>query len=511
MTCPICEKNKHKYLFIIHGFPIRRCEECGLISTFPYPTHTELSAFYEGNNLDNPFENWQDNETEEAAANRYLSILRRRAPSAKQIMVVAPPNHCFSLLAKEQGISVIESPIEEFEEAQFEGEPVDAILFLYQLEQSCFLQQTIDKAYALLKSEGTLIVITHSLDSHSAQFFKNAWTGWRPENHYYFDNMAIQSLLWKYGFRQLEIQKDYRKYTLSHINDRAIHFPKTWVTKTISLAYRLIPSFLRDRRIYLPSSGVVVCAKKEVRNEKPLLSIVVPVYNEEKTFSTLMDQLLPKEIEGFAKEIIIVESNSKDKSRQLVLGYKDCPEVRIVLQDKALGKGNAVREGFAHAQGDIVMIQDADLEYDLNDYEALLTPVLSARTPFVLGSRHGGSWKMRQFNDQKLLSSYLNFGHILFTTLVNVLYGQRMKDPFTMYKVFRRDCLYNLKFECNRFDFDYELLIKLIRKGYKPLEIPVNYRSRSYKDGKKVNIWRDPITWVKASFKYRFVDIYQNN
>ena len=88
--------------------------------------------------------------------------------------------------------------------------------------------------------------------------------------------------------------------------------------------------------------------------------------------------------------------------------------------------------------------------------------------------------KCATFNNQQQLSAYINFGHILFTALIDLLYGQHMKDPFTMFKVFRRDCLYNLDFECNRFDFDFELVIKLIRKGYIPLEIPVNYDSRSF-------------------------------
>jgi glycosyltransferase involved in cell wall biosynthesis len=194
-----------------------------------------------------------------------------------------------------------------------------------------------------------------------------------------------------------------------------------------------------------------------------------------------------------------------------VLNYKDRSEVKIVLQEKPSGKGNAVREGMEHATGDILLIQDADLEYDLNDYFALLEPVVTYKNPFVLGARHGGKWKMRQFSDQAQLSAYFNFGHILFTTLLNVLYRQRMKDPFTMFKVIRRDCLYNLKFECNRFDFDFELVIKLLRKGYIPVEIPVNYYSRSFKEGKKVNMFRDPFTWIKASFKYRFARITKDD
>jgi glycosyltransferase involved in cell wall biosynthesis len=220
-----------------------------------------------------------------------------------------------------------------------------------------------------------------------------------------------------------------------------------------------------------------------------------------------MNQLIDKKIQGLDKEIIIVESNSTDNSRQLVLDYKENPEVKIFLQEKARGKGNAVREGFDHARGDIILIQDADLEYDLNDYDALLEPIVNFKKSFVLGARHGGKWKMRHFDDQQQLSAYFNFGHVLFTFLVNFLYGQNMKDPFTMFKVFRRDCLHNLYFECNRFDFDFELVIKLIRKGYVPLEIPVNYDSRSFKEGKKVNMFRDPFTWIKASFKYRFAKI----
>jgi glycosyltransferase involved in cell wall biosynthesis len=193
------------------------------------------------------------------------------------------------------------------------------------------------------------------------------------------------------------------------------------------------------------------------------------------------------------------------------MAYKDHPGVKIILQEKARGKGYAVREGFERATGDVLMIQDADLEYDLNDYDALLEPVVNYKRPFVLGSRHGGRWKMRHFNEQEHISAYFNFGHKLFTTLINFLYGQKMKDPFTMFKVFRRDCLYNLKFECNRFDFDFELVIKLIRKGYTPLEIPVNYNSRSFKEGKKVNMFLDPFSWIKASFKYRFARITKDD
>jgi hypothetical protein len=431
-----------------------------------------------------------------------------RAPNVNRILLVAPSNHIFSSLAQQNGLQIVQHlSITDFELGRNVKESVDAIVFLYQLEKSSSPIHVLNRAYELLNPGGILLIIIPSLDSHSARFFGNSWTEWRPENKYYFDNTTIQSLLWKQNFNEIRIDKDLRWYTLTHINDRAVSFPKTWITRSINLAYRLLPSSLHGIYFQLPTSGRVVSAKKSERRQQQVLSIIIPVYNESSTFPKLIKQLISKQIDCVDKEIIIVESNSTDNSRQLVMEYKNYPAVKIILQDKARGKGYAVREGFENVSGDILMIQDADLEYDLNDYEALLEPVVTYKRPFVLGSRHGGRWKMRHFNEQEHISAYFNLGHKIFTTLINVLYGQKMKDPFTMFKVFRHDCLYNLKFECNRFDFDFELVIKLIRKGYTPLEIPVNYYSRSFKDGKKVDMFRDPLTWIKALFKYRFAKI----
>jgi len=238
---------------------------------------------------------------------------------------------------------------------------------------------------------------------------------------------------------------------------------------------------------------------------RPKVSILIAAFNEKRTFPVLMDALLKKRIPGVDREIVVIEGNSTDGTRELAKQYRGRPGIKLVLQDRPRGKGHAVREGFRHATGDIVLIQDADLEYDLDDYDALLAPILSHRALFVLGTRHGGDWKIRQFARQRILSAGLNLGHAFFTGLINVLYRQNMTDPFTMFKVFRRDCLFGLEFQCNRFDFDHELVIKLVRKGYRPLEVPVNYRSRSFREGKKVRMFRDPPTWIWVDLKLRFV------
>ena len=204
----------------------------------------------------------------------------------------------------------------------------------------------------------------------------------------------------------------------------------------------------------------------------------------------------------------MVESNSTDGTRSIVETYAAHPRVKLILEDRPRGKGHAVRAGLAHATGDVILIQDADLEYDLDDYDILLAPLAAGRQEFVLGSRHGeGGWAIRKFSDQPFQALILNLAHWGFTLLINVALFIWLKDPFTMYKVFRRECLEGLTFECNRFDFDWELLMKLVRKGHRPIEIPISYKSRSFKEGKKISMFRDPLTWLWAVVKYRFVKL----
>ena len=236
-----------------------------------------------------------------------------------------------------------------------------------------------------------------------------------------------------------------------------------------------------------------------------VLSVVVPIYNEAATVRTALDAILAKAVPGWRLEIILVESNSTDGTRGIVQTYASHPRVKLILEDRARGKGHAVRAGFKAATGDVILIQDADLEYDLNDYDILLAPLSAGRQSFVLGSRHGqGGWAIRQFSDQPFQALILNSAHWGFTFLINASLGVWLRDPFTMYKVFRRECLEGLTFECNRFDFDWELLIKLIRKGHEPIEIPISYKSRSFKEGKKISMFRDPVTWLWALAKFRF-------
>jgi glycosyltransferase involved in cell wall biosynthesis len=245
------------------------------------------------------------------------------------------------------------------------------------------------------------------------------------------------------------------------------------------------------------------------------LSIVMPVFNEGVFVSQTLQRVWEQSLPGIDKEIIIVESNSSDDSRLICKAFVDRvsevdqDSVKLVLQNQAKGKGNAVRAGLKHATGDIILIQDADAEYDTKDYGQLLSPILEGKVQFVLGSRHltVGNWKIRSFESSPLKAIVLNIGGFIFHAFFNLLYGTRLTDPTTMYKVFKRSCIEGVLFEADRFDFDFELLGKLIRLGYHPVEVPVSYVSRGFEEGKKIDIFRDPWTWIKAIVRYRLIRI----
>jgi SAM-dependent methyltransferase len=238
----------------------------------------------------------------------------------------------------------------------------------------------------------------------------------------------------------------------------------------------------------------------------PRLSILMPVFNEARTFRGTFDRVAAWRMDGLEREIVVIESNSTDGSRELVRAIEREPGVRVIYQDHPRGKGHAVRAGLRAASGDIVLIQDADSEYDVSDYDIVLEPLLRLSATFVLGSRHmgGRTWKIRKFADFRALSWLMNLAHEFFTRLANWVYDAEVRDPTTMYKVFRRECVEGVAFRRDRFDFDWELVCKLMRHGHMPVEVPINYRSRSYAEGKKVRFFRDPLTWLAAILSSRF-------
>lgn len=242
-----------------------------------------------------------------------------------------------------------------------------------------------------------------------------------------------------------------------------------------------------------------------------LVSIVLPVYNEINTIEKLLNDVLNFQHKLFEFEIIVIESSSSDGTHEFIklldtdfLHAKYKKNIKIIFQNSAKGKGFAVRQGFEHCNGNIIFIQDADLEYDINSYSPILDCFLNDKNcDLVIGKRS----KVRKFGRFGVRSFYMNLGAIFFHTFFRILYGSNISDPTTMFKVFKKNLIQDLNFESNRFDFDWELICKFSRLDVNYHEIEVDYKSRGFDAGKKVGLFLDPIVWLYKIIKYRFVKI----
>jgi Glycosyl transferase family 2 len=505
-VCPICGSAHLEYEFVVNRSPVCGCQECGLLFLNPQPVHDAACG------IPRPEANGLDELLERNAAKRIEQLLAYSGIHTGNLLIVGGDAHLCAE-ARNAGFAVRAITTEEIPLLAASQPPasVDACICFCALERMTDPLSGLLTIRTVLKASGSLMVVSPTTDSTTARLFGTSWWEFNRTNLFYFSTDTLQNLLLMAGFGDPLTVPDHSVVSLNYLRQRLSGTPSDVRRYRLLRRAVSVTPLLRNKAFRLFHGRTSVFVKPKERHSIPLLSVIVPVYNECSTFVELIDQVLAKEIDGVDIEVIIVESNSTDGSRDLVLRYEQHPRVRVILEERARGKGHAVRAGLAVARGDIILFQDADLEYDINDYDALLAPLLRFQRNFVLGSRHGSekaTWKMRTFAGSPGMSALFNFGHVLFLTLFNVLYSQRLHDPFTMFKVFRRDCLYGLTFDCNRFDFDYEIVIKLLRKGYKPAELPINYKSRSLKEGKKVTVFRDPLTWIRALIRFRRSPLY---
>jgi glycosyltransferase involved in cell wall biosynthesis len=232
-------------------------------------------------------------------------------------------------------------------------------------------------------------------------------------------------------------------------------------------------------------------------NEEPLkFSIIIPVFNEEKTVSLLLKKIHLLKFRNIQKEIFIVNDGSTDQTTALLKRSK-ITNCLIQLHDKNQGKGAAIRTAQPYTTGDFVIIQDADLEYDPEDYQKLLEPLLREETDVVYGSR---------FKGEHHGFSFFNYvGNEILTFCSNLLFNSQLTDIETCYKVFRGPLFRGLTLRSQRFEFDIEVTAKILKRGYKILEVPITYNGRDHQNGKKL-IWKDGLLAFISLIRYRFLD-----
>lgn len=225
------------------------------------------------------------------------------------------------------------------------------------------------------------------------------------------------------------------------------------------------------------------------------LSVIMPVYNEKDTVLEIVRRVRAIDL---VDEVIIVDDGSKDGTREVLKELSDLPDVRVVEHAHNQGKGAAVVTGMQTARGDLMVVQDADLEYDPRDYAKLVQPLLEGRCDVVFGSRFSHA-KVKNAN-------WLNLAANKFLTfMTNVLYGSRLTDMETCYKVFRREVVADMHIRARRFEFEPEFTAKVLKRKFRLIEVPISFDPRGYSEGKKITAW-DGVVALWTLIKYRFVD-----
>jgi hypothetical protein len=408
---------------------------------------------------------------------RSLLVVGRWHPAFKQLRL-SVPDVTFAADEVSEAL-ILREPLSQVLAEQIVG--ADIVLL------NGFLEARSDPVTALaglgeqLGPEALLAVTFASTRSVASRVLRKRWREFFANTLAFYDAENLNLLMARVGLGRIAIWRMRTFYSVGYAASRLGASPS---------AQRFLSIVGADALHFAPPAGYQAAMFRPVNEEgADRLSIIVPVYNEAASVGAILSSLTSLEL-PVEYEVIAVESASSDGSREVVESFAQRGEIRAIFQPEARGKGLAVRQGIEAANGSIILIQDADFEYDLDDYNALLAPILQRHASFVLGSRTLGldDWRIRHYAGTPLRGALVDLAQLIFERTFNVLYRQKTTDINTMFKVFRRECIDGCEFTSERFNFDIELVCKIVRNGHVPLEVPVNYQGRGFDEGKKVTL-----------------------
>ncbi len=509
IDCPSCGSGQTSYIRHKAGVRFVRCDACGTVYTNPVPEHRanffNLEETAKDTKLPLVIESFA--RLLEHIANEFKRV-EGRFPKRVVLCGKQHPAFLDCEIARRTGLRIVRvsdessAELHRFARVDFLEKEIDhdvnVVILSELLEATCDARATLEQIMALCGPNTWLAVSYTNADSLPARVMRRHWAPFFDYKSAFFSTGSMTALLGRHGYVLRHQFPLPTTHTLSYAALRVAPQSKVarFVRKT-PLAQVPVPIFAGAR--------VAMFRRKPAGDPPEKLSIVFPVYNEAASVAQVLDAVLAKDMR-IEKELIIVESKSTDGTREILKRYESIPGVRVVYEETPKGKGHAVRTGLAYVTGSIVLIQDADFEYDIDDYDALVEPILQRRTNFVLGSRSLGidDWKVRKFATGKAKEFVLNAAQLLFAGTFNALYQQKATDINTMFKVFRTECLDGVELVSDGFELDIELVCKLTKNGNAPLEVPVNYVARSFEEGKKISFLRDSFPSYFAIFRHRF-------
>jgi hypothetical protein len=516
VDCPACEADRPSYLFHRAGVRFVRCTACGAV----YVNPTREKPF---NDLDIERIQTFSDPRDRALMSEDFERLLQRVEADHQRLVGAPLSRTLLLgrylpeFAQVPSAERVGLEVATFDDARFDRVALDSdmawaaphlarapqVVILAELLESLAAPHVVLSQLVAALPPETLFVVTYTnADSLPARMMRRYWSQLFDHKAAFLSTGNLTALAARSG---LVLKTQYPlpvTRTVRYAGDIA---SRILDRPSVSTLLRSTPLADVELPVRAGNRVAVFGRRSAEASVREKLSIVLPVYNEARTVAEVIDAVLAKPLK-IDREVIIVESNSTDGTRAIVEGYRGRPGVRVVLEDRPQGKGHAVRTGLTHVTGTLVLIQDADFEYDIDDYDALLEPLLQHKASFVLGSRSLGldDWKVRRYDATPVRGLVLNFGQVMFARTYSLLYQQRVTDVNTMFKVFRAECLDGLDLRSNGFELDIELACKLARNGHSPMEVPVNYVARGFAEGKKIRFWRDALPSYASLFLHRF-------